>query len=105
VACAVQGAWAFIRSSLSAEKRELASGVVSINATTTSGGRVAIWSEAPDRRFEVRLKGDQEGATFAMPCDSAARPASGAWIPVSSTPVLIAASNGAMPAVEIRPAR
>ncbi|MDD1519262.1 MULTISPECIES: cellulase family glycosylhydrolase [Bradyrhizobium] len=105
VACAVQGAWAFIRSSLSAEKRELASGVVSINATTTSGARVAVWSEAPDRRYEVRLKGDQEGATFALPCDSAARPASGAWIPVSSTPVLIAASNGAMPSLEIRPAR
>ena len=105
VACAVQGAWAFIRSSLSAEKRELASGVVSINATTPSGGRVAVWSEAPDRRYEVRIKGDQDGATFAMPCDSAARPASGAWIAVSSTPVLIAASNGAMPALEIRPAR
>lgn len=105
VACAVQGAWAFIRSSLSAEKRELASGVVSINATTTSGGRVAVWSETPDRRYEVRIKGDQDGVTFAMPCDSAARPASGAWIPVSSTPVLIAASSGAMPALEIRPAR
>ncbi|MBH5402626.1 hypothetical protein HZZ13_33260 [Bradyrhizobium sp. CNPSo 4010] len=105
VACAVQSAWAFIRSSLSAERRELASGVVSIAATTTSGGRVAVWSETPDRRYEIRIKGDQDGATFAMPCDSAARPASGAWIPVSSTPVLIAASNGAMPVLEIRPAR
>ncbi|PWE80764.1 hypothetical protein XF30_32115 [Bradyrhizobium sp. SUTN9-2] len=105
VACAAQGAWAFIRSSLSAEKRELTSGVVSINATTTSGARVAVWSETPERRYEVRIKGDQDGATFAMPCDSAPRPTSGAWIPVSTTPVLIAASNGAMPALEIRPAR
>ncbi|SPP97572.1 MULTISPECIES: hypothetical protein [Bradyrhizobium] len=105
VACAAQGAWAFIRSSLSAERRELASGVVSINASTTSGGRVAVWSEAPDRRYEIRLKGDQQGATYALPCDAAATPASGAWIPVSSTPVLIAAKNGAAPALEIRPAR
>jgi hypothetical protein len=105
VACAAQGAWAFIRSSLSAERRELASGVVSINASTASGGRIAVWSEAPDRRYEIRLKEDQEGATFAMPCDSAARPASRAWIPVSSTPVLIAVNNGAIPALEIRPAR
>lgn len=105
VACAAQGAWAFIRSSLSAERRELASGVVSINASTASGGRVAVWSEAPDRRYEIRLKGEQEGATFAMPCDSAARPASGAWIPVSSTPVLIAVNGGSTPGLEIRPAR
>lgn len=105
VACAAQGAWAFIRSSLSAERRELASGVVSINASTASGGRIAVWSEAPDRRYEIRLKDDQEGATFAMPCDPAARPASRAWIPVSSTPVLIAVNNGAIPALEIRPAR
>lgn len=105
VACAAQGAWAFIRSSLSAERRELASGVVSINASTASGGRIAVWSEAPDRRYEIRLKDDQEGATFAMPCDSTARPASRAWIPVSSTPVLIAVNNGAIPALEIRPAR
>lgn len=105
VACAAQGAWAFIRSSLSAERRELASGVVSINASTNSGGRVAVWSEAPDRRYEVRLKGDQEDATFAMPCDPSARPASGVWMPVSGTPLLIAANSGAIPALEIRPAR
>lgn len=105
VACAAQGAWAFIRSSSSAERRELASGVVSIAASTASGGRLAVWSEAPDRRYEVRLKGDPQGATFAMPCDPAAKPASGAWIPVSSTPVLIAATNSAIPALEIRPAR
>ena len=105
VACAAQGAWAFIRSSLSAERRELASGVVSINASTASGGRIAVWSEAPDRRYEIRLRGDQQGASFAMPCDQAARPASGVWIPVSSTPILIATNDSAVPALEIRPAR
>lgn len=105
VACAAQGAWAFIRSSLSAERRELASGVVSINASTTSGGRVAVWSEAPGRRYEIRIKDDQQGASFAMPCDATAKPASGVWIPVSSTPVLIAANDSAIPALEIRPVR
>ncbi|PIT01903.1 hypothetical protein TSA1_14795 [Bradyrhizobium nitroreducens] len=105
VACAAQGAWAFIRSTLSAERRELASGVVSINASTASGSRIAVWSEAPDQRYEIRLKGDQQGASFAMPCDPAARPAAGVWIPVSSTPVLIAANDSAVPALEIRPAR
>lgn len=105
VACAAQGAWAFIRSSLSAERRELASGVVSINASTTAGGRIAVWSEAPDRRYEIRLKGDQQGTSFAMPCDPTAKPASGVWIPVSSTPVLIAANDSAVPALEIRPAQ
>ncbi len=105
VACAAQGAWSFIRPSLTAERRELASGVVSINASTASGGRIAIWSEAPDRRYEIRLKGDQQGASFAMPCDQAAKPASGVWIPVSSTPVLIATNDSAVPALEIRPAR
>lgn len=104
VACAAQGAWAFIRSSLSAERQELASGVVSIGASTTSGGRIAVWSEAPERNYEVRLKGDQQ-ASFATPCDPTARPASGVWVPVSSTPVLIAANNSAIPALEIRPAR
>ncbi len=105
VACAAQGAWAFIRPTLSSERRELASGVVSINASTNSGSRIAVWSETPDRRYEIRLKGDQQGASFAMPCDQTAKPASGVWIPVSSTPVLIAANDSAVPALEIRPAR
>jgi len=105
VACAAQGAWAFVRPTLNAERRELASGVVSINASTNSGSRIAVWSETPDRRYEIRLKGDQQGASFAMPCDQTAKPASGVWIPVSSTPVLIAANDSAVPALEIRSAR
>lgn len=105
VACAARGAWAFIRTSLNAERRSLASGVVSINASTASGGKIAVWSEDPDRHYEVRLREDLPGASFAMPCDSAARPASGVWMPVSSTPVLITTNNEAIPALEIRPAR
>jgi hypothetical protein len=105
IACAARGAWAFIRSSLSAERRSLASGVVSIEASSTTGRKVAVWSEDPNRHYEVRLKGDLPGATFATPCDAAARPASSVWMPVSSTPVLITANNDAIPGLEIRPAR
>lgn len=105
VACAARGAWAFIRSSLNAEQKSLASGVVSIGASTTTGAKVAVWSEDPDRQYEVRLRDDLPGATYATPCDSAARPASGIWMPVRSTPLLITANNSSIPPLEIRPAR
>ncbi|MFL5239918.1 MAG: hypothetical protein ACJ8EL_20450, partial [Rhizomicrobium sp.] len=105
VACAVRGVWAFIGSSLSSEQRSLANGVMSIGASSATGGKVAVWSEDPERHYEVRLRGDLPSASFAMPCDSAAKPASGVWIPVSSTPVLITANNDSIPALEIRPAR
>lgn len=105
VACAVRGVWAFIGSSLSSERRSLADGVMSIGASSMTGGKLAVWSEDPERHYEVRLRGDLPSATFAMPCDSAATSASGVWIPVSSTPVLIAANNDSIPALEIRPAR
>jgi hypothetical protein len=105
VACAARGAWAFVRSTLTAERRSLATGVMWIGASSTTGGKIAVWSEDPDRRYEVRIRGDLPGATFAAPCDATARPASGIWLPVSSTPVLIAANNDAIPALDIRPAR
>lgn len=105
VACASRGAWAFIRSSLRAEPTSLGSGVVAIEAATTTGGKVAIWSEDSDRRYEVRLRDDLPSATFAMPCDETTRPASGVWMPISSTPILITANDNAIPALEIRAAR
>lgn len=105
VACAAQGAWAFIRTSLSAERKSLPGGVSSIGAMTTAGGKLAVWSEDPNRHFEVRLKGDSPRATFEAPCDASAKPASGVWIPVSSTPILITANNNVVPELEIRSAR
>jgi hypothetical protein len=105
VACAVRGAWAFIRTSLSAERKSPAGGVSLIGATTPTGGRLAVWSDNPNRHFEVRLRGDFSRATFEAPCDASARPASGAWISVSSTPTLITVNSNAVPDVEIRPAR
>jgi hypothetical protein len=105
VACAVRGAWAFIRTSLSAERKSLASGVSSIVAMTPTGGKLAVWSDDPNRHFEVRLKGDFPRATFEAPCDTSAKPAFGAWIPVSSTPILITAKSNAVPEFDIRPTR
>ncbi|WP_376974331.1 hypothetical protein [Bradyrhizobium erythrophlei] len=105
VACAVRGSWAFIRSTLGAERKKLADDVVSIRAASAAGGKVAIWSEDPNRRYEVRLKSEAPNATFAHPCDDAASPASGVWMPVASTPLLISTNGGTVPALEIRAAR
>ncbi len=104
-ACAVRGAWAFIRSSLKAEQRRLSAGIETIAASTAAGARVAIWSDDPNRRYEVRLRTDTPNVTFANPCDTSARPASGVWMPVSSTPLLISANAGTIPDLEVRQAR
>lgn len=105
VACAVRGAWAFVRASLSAERKDLPGGIVSVNAVTAAGGRVAIWSNDPTRRYEARLSSDLPDATFAKPCEASAKPAAGVWMQVTSTPLLITANSGTIPALEIRPAR
>lgn len=105
VACAVRGAWTFIRSSVSAERKRLSGGIVSINARVPGGGKVAVWSEDPSRHYEVRLRSDAPNATFETPCDSSARSASGAWMPVSGTPLLISASGGAVPDLDVRQVR
>jgi hypothetical protein len=104
-ACAVQSAWAFIRSSLKAESKKLSSDVGSIRASSVAGDKVAVWSENPNRRYEARLKADAPNASFEMLCDGAAQPASGVWMPVSNTPLLISATGGTLPDLEIRPAR
>jgi hypothetical protein len=104
-ACAVRGAWAFIRPSLKAEQKRLSAGIVSIAASTSSGARMALWSDDPNRRYEARLRGDAPNATFANPCDASARPAAGAWMPISSTPLLISTSGSIIPDLDIRPAR
>ncbi|WP_245301788.1 hypothetical protein [Bradyrhizobium sp. LTSP885] len=104
-ACAVRGAWAFIRSSTRADSRKLSDDVVAVRASSAAGDKVAVWSEDPNRRYEARLKADAPHATFEAPCDASAQPASGAWMPVSSTPLLITAVGGTVPDLEIRPAR
>lgn len=104
-ACAVRGAWAFIRSSIKAEQTRLSAGVASIAASTAAGDRIALWSIDPNRRYEVRLKTEIPNATFANPCDPSTRSASGVWMPVSSTPLLISANGGGVPDLEVRQAR
>lgn len=105
VACAARGAWAFVSTTLSAERSSPAAGVSSIGATTAAGSKLAVWSDDPNRHFEIRLKGDFPRATFEAPCDASATPAFDAWIPVSSTPVLITVNSAAIPEVDVRPAR
>lgn len=104
-ACAVRDAWSFVRSSLSAERNKLSSDVVLIKAVTATGTKAALWSEDLGRRYEVRLKSDLPNATFAHPCDGTSRPATGVWMPVSSTPLLVTADGGTIPDFEMRPAK
>jgi hypothetical protein len=104
-ACAVRGAWAFIRTSVKAESRKLSNDVVAIRASSAAGNKLAVWSDDPSRRYEARLKADAPNATFETPCDASPRSASGAWMPVSSTPLLITAGGSAVPDLEIRLAK
>lgn len=104
-ACAVRDAWAFIRSSTKADAKKLPGDVVAVRASGADGDKLAVWSENPDRRYEARLKADAPEATYQIPCDASAKPASGAWMPVSSTPLLITAVGGVVPDLELRPAR
>jgi hypothetical protein len=104
-ACAVRDAWAFIRSSVGAERTKLSNDVVLIKSVSAAGGKAAIWSEDPARHYEVRLKSDSPNATFEHPCDGSTKPASGAWMAVSSTPLLVTAGGQAAPDFEMRPAR
>lgn len=104
-ACAVRDAWAFTRSSFGAEQTTLSSGVVLIKGASAAGGKAAVWSEDPTRHYEVRLKSDLPNATFEYPCDGSSRPASGIWMAVSSTPLLVTVSGGAVPDFEMRAAR
>ncbi len=104
-ACAVRDAWAFIRSSLAAERTKLSSDVVLIKSATAAGSKAALWSEDPARHYEVRLKGDLPNVTFEHPCDGSSKPASGSWMAVSSTPLLISADGKSVPDFEIRSAK
>ncbi|MGY3346622.1 MULTISPECIES: hypothetical protein [unclassified Bradyrhizobium] len=104
-ACAVRDAWAFVRSSTDAQERKLADGVVSIVASTPAGQRIAIWSSDPNQRHAVRLRSDPPNATYGAPCDASTRPASGVWMPVSSTPILIRANSPAALEFEVRAER
>ncbi|SFQ31905.1 hypothetical protein SAMN05216330_1266 [Bradyrhizobium sp. Ghvi] len=104
-ACAVRDAWAFIRSSTSAQEKKLPGGVVSIVASTPAGQRIAIWSGDPSRRYAVRLRTSAADATYGSPCDVATQPASGVWMPVSSTPLLISAKTSSAVEFDVRPER
>lgn len=101
-ACAVRDAWAFVRSSTGAQERKLPDGIVLIAASTPTGQRIALWSSDPKRRYVVRLRASAPDATYGVPCDASTRPASGVWMPVSSTPLLVRASEPAALDFEVR---
>jgi len=100
--CAVRDAWAFIRDSIRAEKRKLAKDVVLVKSTSAAGAKAAVWSDDPDRRYEVRLKADSQGVTFDHPCGEASRPAPGQWTAISATPLLITMDGSTIPDFELR---
>lgn len=101
--CAVRDSWAFIRSSLHAETAKSSDGVTIIKSASTSGPRAAVWSDDITKRYEVRLKGDAPKVNFDYPCSRSPKPASGVWMAVSSTPLLLTGADGsAIPDLEIR---
>ena len=104
-ACAVHDSWAFIRSSLKADAAKLAPDVTTIKSTSAAGQRMAVWAEDPSKHYEVRLKGEVPNVNFSYPCGGAPRPASGIWMTVSRTPLLISAGSSALPELQIRSAQ
>ncbi|WP_315833631.1 cellulase family glycosylhydrolase [Bradyrhizobium prioriisuperbiae] len=104
--CAVRDSWAFIRSSVHAEMAKLSDGVTIIKSASTSGPQVAVWSEDATKRYEIRLKGGTPKVDFDTPCNRSPKPASGAWMTVSSTPLLLTSTDGSViPDFEIRSAK
>ncbi len=103
--CAVRDSWAFIRSSLHAEVAKSSDGVTIIKSASTSGPRAAVWSNDKTRRYEVRLGGDSPKVNFDYPCNHSPKPASGVWMAVSSTPLLLTSADGSdIPDLDIRSA-
>lgn len=101
--CAVHDAWAFIRDSVAAEKRELAPDVVMVRSTSATGAhKAAIWVEDRDRHYQIRPKGEAPGISFGHPCDDGPRPASGQWTAVSATPLLVTTDGAAIPDFDLR---
>ncbi len=101
--CAVRDSWAFIRSSLGAEVAKSSDGVTIIKSASTTGPRAAVWSNDKTRRYEVRLREDSPKVTYDYPCNRSSTPASGGWMAVSSTPLLLTSADGsAIPDLDIR---
>ena len=101
--CAVRDSWAFVRSSLKAEAMKVSNDVTAIKSVSAKGQRLAVWSNDPTKRYEIRLKGDAPKVSFEYPCDPSPKPAAGAWMTVSSTPLLVKADETSIPEFDVRP--
>lgn len=101
--CAIRESWAFIRDSLKSARTTPMPGVVQIRSDNGSDTKVAIWSETPSKRFEVRFKNPEAAAEISYVCQQAPSPAPGAWAALSTTPLLVSVKGAAAPDFEIRP--
>nr|WP_249137846.1 hypothetical protein [Bradyrhizobium canariense] len=101
--CSIRESWAFIRTSLKAEKTRPAPGVVLVRSQEGSETKAALWSENPTKRFEIRLKGAESNAEVSHLCQQGAGPAPGAWTELSTTPLLVTARGQAALDFDIRP--
>ncbi len=101
--CSIRESWAFIRTSLKATRSTPAPGVVQIRSDSGSETKLALWSDTPSKRFEVRLKNAEPNAEIGYVCRQAPGPAAGAWTALSTTPLLVSVKGTAVPDFEIRP--
>lgn len=102
--CAIRDSWAFVRTSLKAERNRPVPGVVLVRSQDGSDAKAALWSDNPTKRFEVRLKGAASNAEVSHVCQQGAGPAPGAWTELSTTPLLVTARGQAALDFEIRSA-
>lgn len=96
-ACAVKGAWAFVRDSLDAREERPFEDVVLMRARTRGEMRIALWSPDPREVFSVRVRDPDPPLGRSAPCDAAMRPLGGGWTTVGGTPLLLRYPAGASP--------
>jgi hypothetical protein len=92
-----------VRPSLKAETLKVSNDVTAIKSVTAKDQRLAVWSNDPTKRYEIRFKGDAPKVSFEYPCDPSPKPAAGSWMTVSSTPLLVTADGTSIPEFDVRP--
>lgn len=102
-ACAVKGAWAFVRDTLEAREERPFEDVALVRARTGAEMRLAAWSPDPRKAFSVRVHDADPLLARSTPCDDAMRPVGDGWMPVGATPLLLRYPAGApAPNLEFR---
>lgn len=96
-ACAVKGAWVFVRDSLDAQEERPFEDVMLVRARTRGETRIALWSPDPRKVFSVRVRDPDPLLGRSAPCDAAMSPPGGGWMTVGGTPLLLRYPTGASP--------